>query len=286
MGRELFEGAYRKFWDCIEARVTSRYQRHSYQLCDEVREVYWRIPFSYLMVDGELRESINDLNSWQRALDTLALWSAILADYNEEESWALRHEFVEPVVYFCMHQPSSTRDRLGQVATNGIHQVNLNLVDGYEDALDQDKGKFLSRSRIESQLNRLAGHWTSGHHLLASLRSLDSKEYRQQTYNFRNRASHFIAPRLELGEVEFVTRSVETSEKMVLQADGSYRMEEVPGKTSIAYSFGGISPLTLKEIIEANSREYELAAIALDAYSDLLREVLAAMKERQGKVSK
>lgn len=282
MGRDLFEGAYRKFWDCIESRVTSRYQRHSYQLCDAVREVNWSIPF---MVDGELRESINDLNSWQRSLDTLELWSGILADYNEEESWALRHEFVEPVVYFCMHQPSSTRDRLAQVTTNGIHQANLNLLDGYKDTLDQDKGKFLSRSRIESQLRRIAGHWAGGHRLLASLQSLDSKEYRQQTCNYRNRASHFIAPRLELGEVEFVTRSIEPHEEMVLQSDGSYRMGQVPGKKYVAYDFGGIDPLTLKEIIEANSREYELAAIALDMYSDLLREVLAVMRERQGKAN-
>lgn len=285
MGRDLFEGAYRKFWDCIESRVTSRYQRHSYQLCDAVREVDWCIPFVFYMVDGELRESINDLNSWQKALDTLELWSGILADYNEEESWALRHEFVEPVVYFCMHQPSSTRDRLTQVATNGIHQANLNLLDGYKDVLKQDNGKFLSRKRIESQLSHIAGHWTGGHRLLASLQSLDSKRYRQQTFNYRNRASHFIAPRLEFGEVEFVTRSIEPHEEMVLQADGSYRFKQVPGKMDISYSFGGIGPLTLKEIIEANSREYELAAIALDAYSDLLREVLAAMRERQGKAN-
>lgn len=285
MDRSLFEGAYRKFWDCIESRVSSRYQSHSYQLCDAVREVDWCIPFVYFMVEGELRESINDLNSWQRALDTLELWSGILADYNEEEAWALRHEFVEPVVYFCMHQPSSTRDRLAQVATNGIHQANLNLVDGYKDALDQDNGRFLSRKRIESQLSRVAGHWSGGHRLLASLQSLNSKKYRQQTFNYRNRASHFIAPRLELGEVEFVTRSIEPREEMVRQADASYRMEQVPGKKSISYSFGGIRPLTLKEIIEANLREYDLAAIALDAYSDLLREVLAAMRKRQGKAN-
>ncbi|MBK7324868.1 MAG: hypothetical protein IPI89_01630 [Propionivibrio sp.] len=105
---------------------------------------------------------------------------------------------------------------------------------------------------------------------------MDSESYRQQTFDYRNRASHFIAPRLELGEVQFVTRSIVPATRMVQQPDGSYRQKEIDGKKVVAYDLGGIRPLTLNEIIETNSCEYHFAIAALDAYSDLLREIVSA----------
>lgn len=285
MGRELFEGAYRKFWDHIESHESPRYQNNSYEICDLVREAEWRIPFVEMAICGELSESINTLNSWLRRLADLKVWAEVLANYGENDAWSLRLHFIEPFVHFCMLQPSSTRDRLGQVASNGIHQANLSTKPGYKDALDQDKrkpGRFLKRPEVEAQLQRLAKDWSNGDRLLAALQSLDSENYRQQTFNYRNQASHFIAPRLELGEVQFVSRRIVPARHMVQQTDGSYREEEIAGKMAVAYElFCGIRPLTLAEIIEANSREYDFAVAALHAYSDLLREVLAQMPARQ-----
>lgn len=284
MRRDLFEGAYRKFWDCLEVPNTTRYQSNSYELCDLVGNADWSIPFVGFMVDGELRESINELNAWRRNLDQLEVWSEILKDYDENDAWSLRNHFVEPMVHFCMHQPSSTRDRLAQVATNGMHQANLSTEVGYKDALDQDRltpGQFLGRKRTEKQLERLAKQWTGADRLLSALQCLDSETHRQETFDYRNQSCHFIAPRLEIGEVQFVTRSIEPATHMVQQPDESYRLEEIEGKKSVGYGFGGTRPLTLNEIVETNSREYHFAIAALDAYSDLLREVLARMAERQ-----
>jgi hypothetical protein len=213
-------------------------------------------------------------------MSDLQVWSGVLTDYGEEDAWSLRLHFIEPLVHYCMLQPSSTRDRLGRVATNGIHQANLSTKPGYKDVLDQDKrkpGRFLMRPEVETQLQRLAKDWTNGDRLLAALQELDSENYRQQTFDYRNQASHFIAPRLEFGEVQFVTRRIVAARHMVQQADGSYRCEEIAGKKAVSYGLGGTRPLTLTEIIEANSREYDFAVAALHAYSDLLREVLAQM---------
>ncbi|MBK9027932.1 MAG: hypothetical protein IPN98_08815 [Propionivibrio sp.] len=208
--------------------------------------------------EERFNRTLLELNAWRRNLANLKDWSEILADYDQNDAWALRNHFVEPMVYFCMLQPSSTRDRLAQVATNGIHQANLCTQAGYKDVLDQDRlmpGKFLGRPRTERQLARLAKHWAGADRLLAALQSLDSESYRQQTFDYRNRASHFIAPRLELGEVQFVTRSIVPATRMVQQPDGSYRQKEIDGKKVVAYDLGGIRPLTLNEIIETNSCE-------------------------------
>jgi hypothetical protein len=288
MRRELFEGAYRKFWDLIEAQDIPRYQCNSYDLGDLVGKAEWSVPFVGFMVSGELTESINQLNAWLRNLEDVKVWAAILAEYDEKEAWSLRNHFVEPMVHFCLLQPSSSRDRLGQVATNGIHQANLSTKHGYKDVLDQDKrkpGNFLRRNEVEMQLQRLAKEWANGDRLLTALQSLDSENYRQQTFDYRNQASHFIAPRLELGEVQIVTRNVVPADHMVQQADGSYRLEEIAGKKAVSYAFGGTRPLTLAEIIDANSREYGFAVATMQAYSDLLREALAqipACQEREG----
>jgi hypothetical protein len=212
------------------------------------------LPFSH-----HLRTSIQMLYAYCIARDEswrVFQQNQILADYDQNDALALRNHFVEPMVYFCMLQPSSTRDRLAQVATNGIHQANLCTQAGYKDVLDQDRlmpGKFLGRPRTERQLARLAKHWAGADRLLAALQSLDSESYRQQTFDYRNRASHFIAPRLELGEVQFVTRSIVPATRMVQQPDGSYRQKEIDGKKVVANDLGGIRPLTLNEIIETNS---------------------------------
>lgn len=121
MKRELFEEAYKKFGDLVEANKTPHYRCNSYELCDLVGNADWSIPFVGFMVDGELRESINKLNTWLRCLADLKVWQELLSGYEEEDAWSLRLHFIEPLVYYCMLEPSSTRDRLGQVATNGVH---------------------------------------------------------------------------------------------------------------------------------------------------------------------
>lgn len=161
MSRSLFENAYRRFWDHLESQ-TPRYPPFSYDLCASVGKVKWHNPFVDFMVDGELRESINLLNAWIRKLSYLEIWSKVLCDYSEDDAWSLRLHFVEPLVYYCMLQPSSTRDRLGQVATNAIHQINLSPMHGCKDVLNQDKlkpGRFLGRVQMEAQLGNIAGRW-------------------------------------------------------------------------------------------------------------------------------
>lgn len=284
MRRELFEGAYGKFWDLIEAQEMPRYQCNSYDLCNFVGNAEWSVPFVGFMVDGELRESINELNAWLGHLENLKVWEEVLTGYNEEDAWSLRLHFVEPLVRYCMLQPSSTRDRLGKVATNGVHQANLCVDADYKDFLDQDElkpGQFLSRKKLETQLVRLVKRWAVGDQLMAALQSLDSEAHRQKTFDYRNEASHFIAPRVEFGEVQFVTRRREPFPELVKQPDGTARLIEHPERKCVAYGFGGIRPLTLAEIIETNLQEYDFAVAALGAYSNLLREAVPLIAARQ-----
>jgi hypothetical protein len=279
MSRAFFEKAYRRFWDHLDSQQP-RDPPRSYDLCQNLEKARWSVTFVGLMVEGELRESINLVNAWTRHLLELEAWSTVLRTYSEDDAWSLRTHFVEPAVYYCMLQPSSTRDRLAQVATNGIHQANLRTVPGYKDELKQDKlraGRFLGRKEAENQLAEIGKHWIANDRLLRALRSLDSEEHRENTLHYRNEASHFIAPRLELGEVQIVTRDIVPDQKIIERDDGTCRFEDIPNTNTVSYRVGGIRPLTLAEVIESNSLQLQLAKKALEAYSAVLREALTAM---------
>jgi len=280
MSRKLLEDAYRKFWDRIESGDGSYLNCLDYGVCREVDAATWAIPMVELMVEGELRETINQLNSWRRYLNDLDIWNLVLAEYGEDDSLQIALHFVLQLVHFCMHQPAAIRDLLIRVATNGIHQANLICRDGYLDLLDQDalvpKGKegFLSRRAAENQLRRVSRGWESGATLLDALAKLDNQQYRNATLNYRNRASHFIAPRLLAGQVELYLRFLTPAHRRVDNEDGSFSYVEVPNKKVVAYGLGGIDPFSLDDIIRLNKPQYLCAVEALSAYQILLREAI------------
>ena len=149
-----------------------------------------------------------------------------------------------------MLQPSATRDRLGKVASNAIHQVRLVLEKGYRDVRDDDKkrGYPLLRKAVESEFVRIAEPFAEACAFLNALSKLDADEYREKSRDYRNSASHFLAPRIEQGHVFFVSRSRRPWTTMVQQVDGTYKQEVVPGKMGVAYGYCFKEPLLLSDL--------------------------------------
>lgn len=142
------------------------------------------------------------------------------------------------------------------------------------------KGKegFLSRRAAENQLRRVGGGWKSGATLLDALAKLDNRQYRNATLDYRNRASHFIAPRLLAGQVELYLRFLTPAQRIVDNEDGSFSVVEVPNKKVVAYGLGGIDPFSLDDIIKLNKPQYLYAVEALSIYETLLREAIELKK--------
>ncbi len=253
----------------------------SYDLCDSIFNGHWP-HFTGWMVSGELRDSTNLINAWWRNLDQLAVWNLVLREYGEMEAWDIRIHLVEPLAHFCLLQPSATRDRVGLIATNAVHQANLALASGYQDVLDQDhkhRGQFLRRNEVEKQLGRIGVGWKSIKELAQALVELDGPEHRRTTFDFRNRVSHFIAPRLELGCVSNFSREIVPREKLVKRPDGRYQAEKCPEEKVVRYGWGELEPLTLNEIVEVNTAQYLLALQVHNCYSKLLTEILDRMQQ-------
>jgi hypothetical protein len=254
-----------------------------YDICPLIEVVQWRLTMVDQLVRGELREFANTLNAWRGELRRWHIWMGVMETFSEEDAWSLQWEFVEPIAFKCLFNPSAARDRFTFVATNAFHQVRLAADETYSDRLDGDpkkagaKPRFLSRTQSEEQLVRLANALAHGAAFVDGVQSLDGEGYRDFTRNFRNLSSHAIAPRFNVGLTNTVTRRVVNATKLVEQRNGTYKEEEIAGKQAVRYGFGGTPPLPMREMFLANFEEFEKARSCFMAYVEVLDTALGAL---------
>ena len=279
MERHALEQAFRAFLDAREQLPPVPDFPFRFDLVDEVRSGSWRFMRGEMIAD-HLQETTNLMNDWWSRLRDWSAWLAVhdaIADAHE--AWRLRLDLVEPLVFWCMLRPSAMRDLFGFIATHAVHQANLVVDRNYRDRLDEDAQKRpLNRSKREQQLRRIGARWSGCNHFTACLTKADSKAYRDLTFDYRNLASHGMAPRFEFGHTNSVRRAVVPKTEIVLNPDGTYSMNEGSTKTAVSYAFGGTPPLKLREMHAANQSEFDHVRAAFEAYRDLLRELLDAIR--------
>lgn len=270
----ILERAFREFLD-ERARSPALHDFPlTYDICDKVRMAEWP-HFMGLAIFADVQEMINLLNAWGRHLTDWAAWLIVLPKYGENDAMTIQMGCVEAPVFFCMLQPSATRDRFIRISTTAIHQMNIQTDSGYTDRLDEDK-EFLTRGKREKQLATIGTRWRSYADYQRRLSLIDGHAYRDTTRDFRNRASHTIAPRFERGVTNLVTRKIVPATEMQLQSDGTYKSVGIPGRKAAQYGFGGTAALKLEDMRQANLNEFTLAQHAMRAYEALLHELIAA----------
>lgn len=277
--RSLCERAYSLFLDKLEVAPISKNHPLPYGLCEEVMQARWpHMLFADHMVAGELSETINQLNAWCEWLLYLSLWTDVLNEFDEQDAWTIQHSYVDQLAQVCLTQPSAVRDRFGHIATNAIHQANLCIVDGYEDRLIQDDlTRPLSREKREDQVKTIGRHWAGTSAFYQALTGLDTKTFRKATKNYRNLASHAIAPRFRFGITNMVVRSIRSATEIIEQPDGTHISVPHPTKKCVSYAFGGTEALDLREVYKLSLQQFNQAARVFNAYCALLRELLATL---------
>lgn len=249
---------------------------------DQVDGYQWQL-FGNELVKDELREITNILNYWHGSLQRWHAWNNVIATYDADDAWELRREFLEAHAHQCLLQPSATRDTFTFVATNSMHQARLASNMCYRDFMDGDpklpgdKPKHLTRRQKEERLAGLISHWPESADFMSSLRKIDDGPYRQETSDYRNRASHSIAPRLGIGITRAVVRSVVQATQMTRQSDGTFKPTPMPGKMSVSYGFGGTAPLDMEEARSVNLQQYRRARKCYQSYRTVLAAALVSM---------
>lgn len=292
--QRTYEEAYTLFLDKMERIPTPKNWPLPYDVCKRITDTQWRTPFVGLQIGTDTSEVLNELNAWRENLLALTIWTDILEERVEskDNNYSIQRHFFDPLAYYCLFQPSATRERWGRVAETALHQANLGVIPGYLDELAQDKpigkrgpNRYLSRSEREKQLKRLGQYWSGYPAFRQALGMLDSKAYRSATADFRNRASHGIPPRFRVGLTNLVVRSLVPSTKLVPQKDGSYILVEDPSKLVVSYAFGGLEPLHVRKLLQSNLQQYEAAVRVFQFYEQLLLELVDALKKGSSSTS-
>jgi len=281
---KMFATAYKEYIKELSQSEEPSFKYLSYDFSFLEKES-WR-GLGYQLVENELRETTNIINNWLNNLMRWNAWNNVIDEYDDlEKAWSIRNEFLEALVHHCLLQPSAIRDTIVFISTNSFHQVRITCEENYKDYLEGDpkgpneKPIYFSRKKKEGRLMKLISHWGGASRFLTSLRLINCKEYQAQTYDYRNRASHAIAPRLELGVTQFVIRSVIQAEEMKKQEDGKYMPIPIEGKMAVRYSFGGIQPLELRVAYKENLKQYVLTRKCYMEYKGLLEERVKFIKD-------
>lgn len=234
-------------------------------------------------VPSELRETVNQLNAWCMCLHHWGVWIKLLEEYEEDQQWELESHFVEPLAYFCMHQPQAVAERILMVAENAIHQANLAVFPNAKDRLDQDDrppGRPLGVDARKKQLNRISARWLR----YAAFRNLwaqiDSRVYRKLSLDFRNLSNHSIAPRFRMGVISRVHRSIVPASVMQDGPNGTVQFVEDPSRQCVRYAFGEVPPLQFDVAYAANADQLRLVFKVMHAFEGLIEELSDAMNAK------
>lgn len=246
-----------------------------------IEERRWRHLEGSMIVD-DLRELTNRIHAWHQNLIRWEAWERVKPRTEEFNQYDVQREFSETIMYFCLSMPSAFRDALVFVGTRALHQLRLNLEADYPDSLVGDptpsdpKPRPLNRRQKETRLKNLANSIPNSGDFIRSVHLLDDQEYRDATLDYRNLNNHAIGPRISLGHVGFVSRSVVEADELEEQPDGTCLLVKVPGKFVPSYGFGGLPPLDSVATREKNLEQYRRARVA---YVQLLQLTKAQCKK-------
>ncbi len=280
---QLYRAAFSAYLDALAPLRPTGDRPLPYDLVETVTTVRWHMPILDALIAGDIRESLNDIHQWQSQLISLQAWVAVVSSgqFEDDDAWTLRRDWVEPLATWCLLQPAATRDRLGNLATNVVHHGRVSTDSTYPDRLEgDDTNRFLNRPARERQLRRIGENAKALPAFLDRLLALDGKTFKRETFNFRNRASHSIAPRLEQGFTQMVTRIVGPFETLVPQSGGTFELVLDPKRLAVYYGFGGTPPLALDVAATLVADEYKKARAAVEAYLDLVRDIIDGIAKR------
>lgn len=235
--------------------------------------------FGNEMIEADLRELTNLLNEWNHLLHRWYAWNIVLDSYKEErqKEWEIENEFLKLIINKCLFTPSRIKDVFINIGIESFHQIRLatdnkykDKIQGYDPSLPKLKPKHLSRRNKEKILKEVLSFCNHAE-FIEKIKILNGEYYQKQlTQDYRNLSSHTIAPRITVGTVSPITRTVEKSTKIEKNADGSYSKVEVRDRTSVVYSYGGIEPLDRNKLFDANIEEFKKARNCYAEFKKLL----------------
>ena len=140
--------------------------------------------------------------------------------------------------------------------------------------------RHMSRREFEAEISVLNKGWSSAESVIERLKKIDGASVREATLDFRNNASHSIAPEFELGIAPYVVRRIKYAQTMEHQGNGKVTWNDDKTRTVVNYGFGHRDPLQHKQTFQAVRAQVKRTRDALEAYGALLKEVVGRTKAK------
>ncbi len=135
--RMLTAGAYVRFQDQLFAEQPNFPGLTNFDAAHRAKEAQGTMAWKWGAA-GELSEAINLANSWGMRLHEWAAWNRTVDAYTDlDDQLALVSHFLEPLVSWCLLQPSSLSDRVALIAESLMHQANQRRTPSTPDTLKQ-----------------------------------------------------------------------------------------------------------------------------------------------------
>jgi hypothetical protein len=199
----LYQRAFDLYLSLLPEHFAAAVRPFPYDPVETARKAPWSKQLAGMMIAGDIQETLNAIHQWGDQVLSLRAWCAVAASdaFDEQDHWTVRAAFIEPVATWCLLQPAATRDRLGNVATNLVHQGRLTLDAGYKDVLVQDNlsgrgqmNRFLNRPAREAQLSRLDDRFSAFPAFIDSLEALDDAPFREATFHANGSPPRWAGP--------------------------------------------------------------------------------------------
>ncbi|MDO9623783.1 MAG: hypothetical protein Q7J46_07315 [Pseudomonas sp.] len=278
--RNLTTEAMGRFHEQLLASVSRAPGLVGYEAAKRARAANGNFAWSWGAA-AEIQETTNTINSWGVHLHDWCAWNAVVESFEtDEDKGQLLHHFVNPLAFFCMHQPSALSDRLMLLTETLLHQANCLVEPGYVDRLDQDglrPGQGLRRSDRRKQVIHLGHRWTRFNGFLAALDAMNDSAYRKLSRNFRDLSVHSFAPRFMVGQIMRAVRSIEPWQEIVEQPGGGSLLVDHPTKKCVSYTMAVLEPFPLRDAFSSSLSEYQKVLAAMSAFSELLEEICDGM---------
>lgn len=285
---ELLKTAYEEYLQiylCGDLKPSLSYLKYEFDFINDKNIGI----FGNEMIEADLREVTNVINEWNNLLHRWYAWNTVLESYKEDrqKEWKLESEFLKLIINKCLFAPSRIKDIFINVGIENFHQIRLATDNKYEDKIEKNHydprirlsdntliRKYPSRKNKEEILEDILS-FCSNSKFISTLKELNNNQYqRQLTQDYRNLSSHSIAPRITVGTVSPITRTIEKTTRMQKNTDGSFSKVEVEDKTSVVYSYGGTKPLDRNQLFDANVEEFKEARNCYDEFKKLLKKTI------------
>lgn len=208
-----------------------------------------------IMAKDFTRELINAINTFGLYMNHLKTWCDILSNCNDsKERDALLIEFVDPIAFICLNKPYSIKGQFTYATTHLLHLSNSRKSSCWKDQLVADGG------HIDYKILKKVGEgWKNFIPFSQALSAINNEEFRNNTFDFRNKSHHAIPPELEFGITSPVRRT-----------------ETKDGKVS--YRIGGIAPLRVKDSFDHLRLQQQACVNTFSNYWKLMEEQLELWK--------